>query len=254
MKIGFVDAHSHLVHEAYSNPQEYIEKAKAAGLVAIFCTTGMKAEHSKVLALCAQNKGFLYPVIGISPYDAVFMTDFELENQLLFIENYKRDIVAIGEIGMDFHHFTKIEEQKKQERVFRAQLELARKLHLPVVMHTRKAEVECFEIFKEYEIPGVFHCFLVHEIALKAAAVKSFKVLVSIPTLKNKNRDRIILDLPLESLICETDAPYLWPSFPSEPANVVEVYRRISEKKQISLEKVKEQIFHNVNQFFKLGL
>lgn len=247
---GFIDAHCHLVHEAYPSPADYVKNAKNAGLVAALVTTGMKMEHSKVLDLCAKNKGFLYPVIGVSPYDAVTIAKEELEWHLEYIEKHSKEIVAIGEIGMDFHHFTKESEFNAQEKVFRAQLELAKELKLPVVMHTRKAERECLAIFKEYEISGMLHCFFDHEVALEAMKVPN--LLVSLPTLKNKDRDKIIRDLPLNRLVCETDAPYLWPSFPSEPANVTEVYQRISEKKQIPLEEVKEQVFRNVVEFFKL--
>ncbi len=249
---GFIDSHCHLVHDAYTRPQDYVQRAKDAGLVAALVNTGMKADHAGVLKLCEANKGFLFAVIGVSPYDAVTMSKEELELHLSYIEKHRRDIVAIGEIGLDFHHFTKKEDFQAQERVFRAQLELAKQLDLPVVMHTRKAERESFEIFKEYKINGMLHCFFLHEVAVEA--IKTPGVLVSLPTLKNKDRDRIIRDVPLDRLVCETDSPYLWPVFPSEPLNVIEVYDRIASKKQVSLGEVKRQVFQNVNSFFKLHL
>lgn len=250
LEFGFIDAHCHLIHEAYAYPLEYVQRAKEVGLTAALCTTGMKMEHQKVLDLCASRNDFLYPVIGVSPYDAVTLTSEELEFQLSFIEKNKSKIVGIGEIGLDFHHFTKNEEWKAQEKVFTSQIELAQSLDLPIVLHTRKAELRTYEILEEYKFPrAMLHCFLVPDIAKKASEKG---IIISLPTLKSKNREKIAKNIPLANIVCETDSPYLWPTFPSEPSNVREVYEKIAEYRKTSLEKVKEQVFNNVVQLFDL--
>lgn len=245
----FIDAHCHLTHAEFTKDvDEVIVRAKAAGVAKMYCTSGAKGDGEKILQLCSAHQE-IRAVIGIDPHLSVNLTKEEIEAELRFIEKNHRKIAAIGEIGLDYHHFTDEKQRVKQISIFTEQLELARTLDLPTVIHSRKAEQKIVEFliaekFKNF----MMHCFLVKDIAVKAAA---YGAVISLPTLKSKNRKYIMKNVPLENILCETDSPYLWKEGRNEPANVVEVYNELSAVRGEKVEKIAEQVKQNAENFFK---
>ncbi len=242
----FIDSHCHLTHEAFAGDlEEVIKRALAASVRKIYCTGGMIGHDEKVIELCKTHSA-LRPVIGISPHDAWRATQEQKNRVYELIE--KNNVAAIGEIGLDFHHFKEEEHRKKQEAVFREQIELARSLDLPVVIHSRKAEEKILDIIQEEKFRKfAMHCFIVKSLSSRVVQQGG---LISLPTIKSKDRKYIMTKIDAANLLCETDSPYLW-SERNEPANVVEVYQGIAKAKQTNVDKIAEQIEKNTENFFR---
>ncbi len=245
----YIDSHCHLTHEAFEKDvEEVIKRAEQNNVRRIYCTGGMLGHDEKVLALCSKYARVLSPVIGISPHDASKISKEEKNHVFDLIEKNRKKLSAIGEIGLDFHYFHEQEQQKQQEKIFREQIELARTLDLPVVIHSRKAEEKVLNILEELKFKQfAMHCFIVKNLCTKV--VKQGGI-ISLPTIKSKDRKYIMKNIELENLLCETDSPYLW-SGRNEPANVVEVYSEISKAKEIEVNLVAEKIMLNAKNFFR---
>jgi TatD DNase family protein len=238
----FVDCHCHLNYPPLNERiEEIVEKCRDEKVLKIFNTAGSFEENFKVLETCARFKDFLYPVLGLSPHSSKLEeVDEKLEETLQLIEKSKP--VAIGEIGLDFHFDY---DRKVQLKIFESQLQLAQTLDLPVVVHSRDAEKECLEKLIEFKVRGVFHFFLVPGLVEELKG----KFLISIPTIKSKNREKVIKKMGLEGIVCETDSPFGWNGV-NEPCNVVEVYEKISSTLHLDSEAVQDKILSNVKDFF----
>ncbi|MDP3742216.1 MAG: TatD family hydrolase [Candidatus Micrarchaeota archaeon] len=248
----FIDSHCHLTHEQYTSEadvEETITRAVNAGIERMYCTGGMLGHDEKVLVLCAKHPKTLRPVIGISPHDANRVTQEQKKDMFNLIEKNRKQLAGIGEIGLDFHHFKTQEEQAKQEALFREEIELARTLDLPIVIHSRKAEAKVLDILQEVKFSRfAMHCFMVKELCSRVVQQGG---LVSLPTIKSKDKKYIMKHIGIENLLCETDSPYLWQQGRNEPANVKTVYEEISKAKEQNIEKTEEKIAENVEIFFQ---
>lgn len=243
-----IDAHCHLTHEFFDKDREaVISGARAAGIEAVFDCGANLDMNRKVLALAEKHKGFVFPVIGVSPHD-VLTSNFAEEFK--FIEKNAGKIAAIGEIGLEYHHFKDPEVREKQHVLLERQLLLSEKLDLPVVIHCRDAFDELFHILEDFgDARVMLHCFYAREHA-ETAVKRGY--LLSIPTLRGKDIDRIIKFVPVTQLLCETDSPYLWGKERNEPRNVKSVYEKIAELKNLPFEKVVAQIDGNAKSFFRM--
>ncbi len=244
----YIDSHCHLTHEKFANDVEsVIQQAVENGVKKIYCTSGMLGHDKKVLELCKEHSEVLKPVIGISPHDADKVQNEQKLEVFELIE--KNKISAIGEIGLDFHYFHKEEEHNKQTELFKEQIELAKSLDLPVVIHSRKAEEKTLDILKELNCKNfAMHCFTFKKLAEKVIEQGG---LISLPTIKSKDRKYIMKNVELKHLLCETDSPYLWPSDRNEPKNVITVYQDIAKEKAMKIEKVSDIITENVTNFYR---
>ncbi|MEM4254983.1 MAG: TatD family hydrolase [Candidatus Norongarragalinales archaeon] len=244
----FVDFHAHLNHEAFSKGiVKVVERMLEKNVIAV--NTGFNmAGNKKALEQMAQHPKSLRAAIGLSPHD---VPNADLEKELEFIEQNASKAIAIGEIGMDFHHFKYHSQHKAQEKVFIMQLELAQKLGKPVVMHTRKAEAEVIDIISSYTMPRVLHFWLEAKLLTKAIDVGCY---VSVPTFKSKEQKKIFRNAPLERMLLETDSPYgLNSSERNEPANVIVSYERLAEIKKMPLKEVELSIYENFKKIAKAG-
>ncbi len=245
----YIDGHCHLTHEQFtSDVEQVVKRAQAAGVERMYVTGGMLGHDEKVLALCSQNQKLLRPIIGISPHDANRITNKQKEKMFDLIEKNRKKLAAIGEIGLDFHYFKTPEEQSTQEKLFKEEIELARTLNLPIIIHSRKAEERALDILEEVKFfDFAMHCFIVKN---SAPRVVKMGGKISLPTIKSKEKKYIMKHIGVENFLCETDSPYLW-NGRNEPANVKSVYEEIAGEKQLKAEVVEEKIFENVGEFFK---
>jgi TatD DNase family protein len=198
------------------------------------------AGASRAIAI-AEEHPFIWATAGVHPHDAAYDVDAaDLEKLALHPK-----VVAVGETGLDFYRdWAPVD---KQHAMFRMQVEVAKRVKKPLVIHSRQAGEECFKILTELnaaEVGGVFHCFA--ENADFARRLKDIGFFVSFPgllTFKKAEEVRTIcLDIPLEQILIETDAPFLAPEphrgKRCEPAFVVETAKRLAAIKGLSLEEV----------------
>lgn len=253
-----IDSHVHLDDTRYDADREaVIVRAQAAG-VSDLVTIATALEDSRWVAgfIAAQTR--VYGTVGHHPELAGSYHPAKLgEYKALARE---KGIVAIGEIGMDFH--SPGFDADVQEACFRDMLGLARELGLPVVIHNRDANEATLRILREAWDPklgGVFHCFAGDAETAKAAVDLNFDLAVGgVLTYKNAQGLRdIIAAVPLERLMLETDGPYLapqaWRGQRNEPAHMVAVAQKLAELKGVSLAMVAEQTTANALRVFRIN-
>lgn len=237
----FADAHCHL--ESCSGillPQ------------ALLITSGYSHDSNLKNARIAREHENIYFCAGISPQEAMRHKDIKIklvdwEDAIAGELLDTGKLVAIGEIGLDYHWGKTNEDKFLQQECFISQLQLAERLGLPVVIHSRDAEAECLDIAKNFNLPFMLHCFSgKSETAMAAAATG--RCVVSIPPLRSKERRQFIRDLPLEKLVAESDAPYIGKT----PEAALEGAKMIAEIKGIQEETAIRQALVNTASFFRI--
>ncbi len=243
----FIDIHCHL--DYFENIGDIIENARKAGVL-LSVSQGTDVEDNKKVLQLAKKFPEIKAALGLYPIEALKLDDKEVSALVKEIEKHARDIVAIGEVGLDLK---RTQELEKQQKAFQAMIDLSIKLDKPIIVHSRKAELICIEQLEKSKAKKVImHCFS-GKLSLVKRIVENGWYL-SIPTsVKNLEHFQEVIKLvPIEQLFCETDSPYLHPDrgFPNEPANVIESYKKISELKKISLKDVEKKIEENYRRLF----
>ncbi|MDQ0902873.1 MULTISPECIES: TatD family hydrolase [unclassified Paenibacillus] len=206
------DSHTHLNAEQFNEDQdEVIERALDAGVTRIV-NVGFNRETIPSSIALAERYDFIYSTVGWHPVDAIDMMPGDLE----WIEELCKHekVVAIGEIGLDYYWDKSPKDV--QQRVFREQIRLARKLGMPIVIHNRDAHQDILHILKEEkaeEVGGIMHCFSGSWETAKQCLDMNFHISFGGPvTFKNaKQPKEVLAKVPLDRLLIETDAPYLTP-------------------------------------------
>ncbi len=251
----FFDSHFHLYDDKYGNEQdEIIKNAKDNG-VKYMVNIGLDEETSKIIIQQSNKYEGLYCAIGMYPE---YCNDDEID--LSFIEKLYKDnknfIVALGEIGLDYHG--EVVNKENQKKHFIEQIEIANKLDLPICIHNRDADMDMLEILKSHKVNKgfVMHCFSSSlEIAKEIIKLGGYISIAGPVTFKNA---RSLIDIarfvPLDKLLIETDAPYLCPEplrgRRNEPANVRFTAQKIADLKEMSLEKFAEATTENAKRFY----
>ena len=206
------DTHTHLNAKQFDGDRrEVIERAVAAGVTRIV-NVGFNRETIPSSLELAEKYDFIYTTVGWHPQDAVYMTAEDLDwiEQLCAHEK----VVAIGEIGLDYYWDTSPKDV--QQKVFREQIRLARRLGLPIVIHNRDAHQDVVQILREEkaaDVGGIMHCFSGSWETAKQCLDMNFYISFGGPvTFKNaKQPKEVLAKVPLDRLLIETDSPYLTP-------------------------------------------
>lgn len=257
--VELVDSHCHLDMAAYDDDcQEVIARAKDAGVKTIFAI-GIDLESSRAAAELASCHDNIYASIGIHPHHAQEAGD---EAYRVFSELASQPkVVGSGEIGIDlFKDYAPVDIQTK---VFKEQLELAKNLELPVIIHDRDAHDLILEILQEsgpYPAGGVIHCFSGDKDV--ARRFLDFGFYLSIPGVvtfkKAIELQEAAAFIPLNKMLVETDGPYLapepWRGKRNEPAYTLYTAEKIAQLKGISLDEVARQTTENIASLFAINL
>lgn len=251
----FFDSHSHYNDEKFDEDREdVIAKTYKEGITKWICA-GYNIASSKKAIDIAKKHDPIYAICGISPND-VPESIIELEKLL---ENHKqKKIVAIGEIGLDYYWNT--ENKDLQKEIFKAQIEIANKLALPIVIHTREAVIDTLEILKQNEVKkrGIFHCCPMNRELIKEALKLGYYISFAGPvTFKNvKNAEEIVNMVPQDRLLIETDSPYLAPEpkrgIRNTSINVQYIASKIAEFRGTSREEMAKVTYENAKRIFEI--
>lgn len=246
----FIDTHMHL-GDSISIP-ELLKRCHEVNVDKLILCLCEKDEIAKYIDVAKEYEE-IYLAIGYHPD---YTDSFEEEDLLYLEEMAKNDkVVAIGEIGLDFHYGK--ENEEKQIMMFRKQLELAKRINKPVVIHTRDAMQKTYDILKEYNINGSMHCFS-GSIEMAMEYIKlGFKLGIGgVLTFKNSNLPKVVDVVPLESIILETDSPYLAPTPHRGEENfsyyIPIIAEKVAEIKGISVEEVAETTTKNACSLFDI--
>lgn len=252
-----VDSHCHIDMPQFDADREVVvARAREAGLAEMLVVGGVDESGSHRRALEVAASFGLPATAGVHPHEAR-IADEPVYDELRALAREGR-IVAVGEIGLDFHYDNS--PRPAQREAFRRQLRLAREAGLPVVVHTREADGETAEILEEEgasEIGGVIHCFTggleLARRALDLGFLISFSGIVAFP--RSEVIQQVARQVPDDRLLVETDAPYLAPppyrGRRNEPAFVVEVARKLAALRGTSLDALGEASECNYRRLFR---
>jgi len=254
-----IDTHTHLDDARYNDDRDaMIARAREAGVEA-FVTIGCDLATSQAAVAIANQHPFVYASVGVHPHEVKRISDGWYDEFRRLVNNKK--VVAYGEIGLDYHY--NHSSPKDQRERFREQIQLARELNLPVIIHTREAQDDTMTILKEEkasEIGGVFHCFSGDAWLAKDALDLGFHLSFSgILTFQNATMLRdIAKNTPLDRVLIETDCPYLTPvphrGKRNEPAYVAHVAKQLAAiHPELSLEQIGQRTTENAKRLFKIA-
>lgn len=251
-----VDTHMHIYDSKYDEIREEVIKEALDMGVNKMIAIGYDYDSSlKALELASQYD-FIYAAIGLHPSEVQKETDLELKWIYELAKNEK--VVAIGEIGLDYYwDKTYVDLQKE---MFHKQIEIAKDLNLPIIIHSRNASFDSFQVVESHPgVIGVFHCYGGSlEMAERLIKLGYYIGVGGVVTFKNaKEIKRVVENISLDHIISETDSPYLSPhphrGELNHPGYTKYVIEKISELKNIDTNEVSNKLYENAHKLFKLG-
>lgn len=247
----FCDTHCHLFREYYEDVDEIIKLAKENGVNRMIVAGCDDKSNKEVLSLVEKEE--IYGTLGIHPEE---VENFK-ESDLNFIEEnlQNKKIIAIGEIGLDYHYGK--ENRKDQIQLFELQLALAEKYHIPVVVHSREATLDTINSLKKYNVKGVIHSFSGSLETAKIYIEMGFLLGVNgVITFKNCTLKDVIKEIDLHNIVLETDSPYLTPvpfrGKRNDSSKILVIADYICELKNVSRVKLSEITNVNIEQIFDI--
>ena len=258
----FFDSHSHYNDEKFNDDREQlIQDTYNEGITKFVCAGYNILSSVQAIDLSEQYE-FIYSICGISPND-IPQSEKELwknidEISRIVTQNKNKKIVAIGEIGLDY--YWNKENKELQKQAFIKQIELANKLNLPIVIHSRDASVDTIDIIKTYQVNkrGIFHCCQLNQEIIRQALELGYYISFAGPiTFKNaKSAEECVQMVPMDRILIETDSPYLSPEpnrgKRNDSRNVKHVAQKIADIKNLLLEDVAKITYENAMRIFEI--
>lgn len=245
-----IDTHAHIYELEYDNLDEIVSKLNEY----IVINNGINEETNKMVLNMAEKYPNFYAAIGYHPENVEEIEDWDLK--LLESEINNPKVVAIGEIGLDYHYCS--ENKEKQKELFIKQLDLAAKYNKPVVVHSRDAIEDTFNILSRYKLKADIHCFSSSlEMAERFIKLGSSIGIGGTVTFKNaKKTVEVAKNIELGKILLETDSPYLSPEplrgTKNDPTNLKYVIEFLANIKGLDKELVQNTLNQNAIQFFDL--
>ena len=253
----YIDTHAHLYDEAFTGEEdEAILRACEAGVTGIIFPDIDSLTRETMFAIADRHEGTVFPCLGLHPTSV----GADWQKALSDIEPYlSRKIFAIGEIGMDCYWSKEF--IKEQQEVFRIQLELASRLDLPVIIHSRESTGLILDILKEYRhlpLKGVFHAY--------SGSAETYREIErlgdwyigigGVLTFKKASIAQTVKEIPLERILLETDAPYLTPvpfrGKRNESAYIPYIAERLAAIKECDIEEIARVTTANAQKLFNI--
>jgi TatD DNase family protein len=251
----FIDTHSHIYDTGFQEDMDAVMvAAKSVGIEKIYMPGIDSTCIDDMMGMETKYPGFCIPMMGLHP---CYVKE-NYQEELAIVEGWltKRKFAAIGEIGLDYYWDKTF--AKEQQLVFEKQMQWGLDYGLPINIHTRNAMGETIEMVKPFAkkgLKGIFHCFSGSKESAEQIVEMGFLLgLGGVLTYKNAGVAEAVVDIPMEFLVLETDAPYL-PPVPyrgkrNEPAFMIEVAKKLAEIKNIPLHEVGEITSGNAERIF----
>lgn len=246
-----IDTHCHLFEEDYDNLDELLKEIFNNNIYCI--VNGCDYFTNKAaIQLCCNNG--IYASIGYHPTELSKIP----ENHIKILEEMllNNKIVAIGEIGLDYHYDY---DKEVQKRIFKEQLDLAQKYNLPIIVHSRDAINDVYEMLKNYKLRGIIHAFSgSYEMAVKFIKLGYKLGIGGVITFKNCNLKNVVAKISLDDIVLETDSPYLTPEpnrgKKNSPLNLRYIASYIADIKGTTYEEVCKVTNYNAISLFDLNI
>ena len=248
----FTDTHCHLYDEYYDSIDEVYKDMISRGIYRAI-NNGIDDKTNKEVLDKISKYDWMYGTLGIHPEE---VDNYKEEDLNFIVDNIKKDkIVAIGEIGLDYH-YTK-ENKDKQIELFEKQLQIAKQYNLPVVVHSREATLDTIECIKKYKVKGVIHSFTgsyeTANIYLKMGFLLGVNGVV---TFKNCNFIEVLKRIGIDNIILETDSPYLTPvpfrGKKNDPSHMLDIVNYLREELGIKEEEIAKITENNIKRLFDI--
>ncbi len=255
--LEFIDTHTHISDEAFAGEEDaVVRRAQEAGVSIMLQADTCPADREAMYVLCGRHPGVLFPMLGLYPGEV----DENWKDNVQAMHSWRsRGPVAIGEIGLEYHYSKETADIQKE--AFLAQLELARDWNLPVNIHLREATEDFFEIMEKcrgMQLRGNLHAFSGSaEMFRRMERYGEWYVGIGgVLTFKNAHIATDILQIPMDRILLETDAPYLAPTplrgTRNESANIPLIAARLAQIKGIGIEEVAAATTANARKLFSL--
>jgi len=248
----FTDTHCHIFDEYYDNIDEIKELMDNNNVYRVINNGTEKKSNQEILKKI-QKYEWMYGAIGIHPEE---VNNYS-EEDLVEIENNinNKKVVAIGEIGLDYHYDK--ESKDKQIELFEKQLKLAEKYNKPVIIHSREATLDTIECIKKYDVKGVIHCFNgSYETACIYIKLGFLIGINGVITFKNCNLIETLKKIGLDNVVLETDSPYLTPvpyrGHKNNPSHILDIVSFIASKMDISDSEISIITEDNIKRVFDI--
>ena len=250
------DTHAHLDAEAFdTDRRELIAGLPEKGL-ALVMNPGCDLSSSHAAVELSEQYDFLYAAVGSHP-DAADEVNEEVLEEYRRLCNLHSKVKAIGEIGLDYHY--EDIPREIQKRAFRMQMELARELNLPVIVHEREAHEDGMSIVDEFpEVSGVFHCYSGSAEMAKALIKKGWYIgFTGVLTFKNARKAiEVASSIPLDRIVIETDCPYMAPEpfrgKRNDPGKLYRMAERLAELRGLTVEEIRRITTENGKRLYRI--
>ena len=240
-----IDVHAHLHFKEIINDIDNILKRAEENNFKAILNSGTSLESNKITLELSKKYDLIKPSLGIYPTEIS-----DLDKELNFIEENKKEVYAIGEIGLDFKEAKNFEEQKKN---FLRIIDFAEKIKKPIIVHSRKAEREALEILETSRIKNVIlHCFTGKMKLVERAIDLNCSFSIPPVIVRLEHVKKAVEILPTTKILTESDAPFLspYPGKFNEPSFIKETIRMISAIKKLEHEEVEKIIYMNFQKIF----
>lgn len=249
----FIDTHCHISREYYNNIDLIINDNKKQN-VNVMIVSGCEKESIKETLGLINKYSCLFATIGYHPDQVNKINDNDLIDLEETIKSNDK-IIGIGEIGLDYHYDQNIKEEQK--KLFEKQLQIAERLALPVIIHSRDATKDTIDILKKYKLKGIIHCFSGSLETAKIYIDMGYKLGIGgVITFKNSNLYKVVEQISIKDIVLETDSPYLSPEpyrgTTNSSKNIPIIAKKIAETKEITLEEVENITTQNCSYLFDL--
>lgn len=250
------DTHCHLnSKELYKDVEKHINEAKNQG-VARFLVVGYDLYSSKLAVKLAEKYEEIYAAVGFHPVDSLRAKPSDFEEIEALLSHPK--VVALGEIGLDYHWISEQSEREKQKELFVKQIEMANLHKLPIIIHCRDAIEDCLEIVKDYHVNkgGVMHCYSGSLESAFEFIKEGFYISLGGPvTFSNGKKPKLVaMNIPMDKLLVETDCPYLTPhpyrGQLNSPKHTLLVVNEIARLKDMEVSEVADITYKNALKLF----
>jgi len=243
MNIPVIDTHVHL--DEFADPERVIQEAREANVIAMVAVGMDLASNKKILELARRFPGFVYPAIGYHPWK---ITVSGVRDNLQFIKTHLDQVVALGEIGLDF----KVPVEKElQYLVFRDLLDLAWDRKKPVIIHSRRAHEETYELVRKNDLKqAVFHWYSGPLEVLKDLLLQGYSISATPALAYSPKHQEAVAATPLKQLLLETDSPVRYQGVEARPAQVIQSLTEVARIKRMEKETVALKTTQNARDLF----
>jgi len=258
-----IDTHAHLNLPSYQKDLKRVIRTAIQNKVnKIICVSSNIFDSKKSIQIAREYPGIIYATVGIHPHktDPKNYLSYKQKIEILIKLTREKEVVAIGECGLDFSQTTAETENRSLEEqifLFQKQIEIAQKFNLPIIIHSRKAFLDTIEILSSYKnLTGVFHCYSAGKRGIKEVLNLGFYFGVDGNLTYDFGLQHIFSQIPVSKIFLETDSPFLSP-YPyrhkrNEPSFLVYTAQKLAEIKKLTLKEIDQITTQNTINTFSL--